>query len=34
VVAAALERAGIAPNARAEQLSMEQLAALSNEVFL
>ncbi|MGX8700209.1 16S rRNA (adenine(1518)-N(6)/adenine(1519)-N(6))-dimethyltransferase RsmA [Caproiciproducens sp.] len=34
VVDAALERAGIAPNARAEQLSMEQLAALSNEVFL
>ncbi|MGX8709119.1 MAG: 16S rRNA (adenine(1518)-N(6)/adenine(1519)-N(6))-dimethyltransferase RsmA [bacterium] len=34
VVAAALERAGIAPTARAEQLSMEQLAALSNEVFL
>ncbi len=34
VVAAALERAGIAPNARAVQLSMEQLAALSNEVFL
>lgn len=34
VVSAALERAGIAPTARAEQLSMEQLAALSNEVFL
>jgi len=32
VVAAALERAGIVQNARAEQLTMEQLAALSNEL--
>ncbi len=32
-VAAALERAEITANARAEQLSMEQLAALSNEIF-
>ena len=32
-VAAALERAEISANARAEQLSMEQLAALSNEIF-
>lgn len=32
-VAAALERSGIAANARAEQLTMEQLAALSNEIF-
>ncbi|MBW7571600.1 16S rRNA (adenine(1518)-N(6)/adenine(1519)-N(6))-dimethyltransferase RsmA [Caproiciproducens faecalis] len=32
-VASALERAEIVPNARAEQLTMEQLAALSNEVF-
>lgn len=31
-VAEALDRAGIAQNARAEQLSMEQLAALSNEL--
>ena len=33
-VAAALERAGIAPNSRAEQLTMEQLATLSNELFI
>ena len=32
-VAAALERAEINSNARAEQLSMAQLAALSNEIF-
>ncbi len=32
-VAAALNRAEIAPNTRAEQLSMEQLAAFSNELF-
>ncbi|WP_457943180.1 16S rRNA (adenine(1518)-N(6)/adenine(1519)-N(6))-dimethyltransferase RsmA [Caproiciproducens sp. LBM24188] len=32
VVTAALERAGIVQNARAEQLTMEQLAALSNEL--
>lgn len=32
-VAAALNRAGIIPNARAEQLTMEQLAAFSNELF-
>lgn len=32
-VAAALDRAGIAPNARAEQLSMEQLAAFAGELF-
>lgn len=32
-VAAALGRAGIAPNARAEQLTMQQLAAFSNELF-
>ncbi len=32
-VAQALERAGIQPNARAEQLTMEQLAAFSNELF-
>lgn len=33
-VTAALERCGIAANARAEQLTMEQLAALSNEIFI
>jgi 16S rRNA (adenine1518-N6/adenine1519-N6)-dimethyltransferase len=33
-VTAALERAGIAPISRAEQLTMEQLAALSNELFI
>ena len=32
-VGAALNRAGIAPNARAEQLTMEQLALFSNELF-
>ncbi len=32
-VAQALDRAGIAQNSRAEQLSMEQLAAFSNELF-
>lgn len=32
-VAAALERAGIAPNARAEQLTMEQLARFCRELF-
>jgi 16S rRNA (adenine1518-N6/adenine1519-N6)-dimethyltransferase len=32
-VAQALERAGIPANARAEQLTMEQLAAFSNELF-
>ena len=33
-VAAALQSAGISPSARAEQLTMEQLAALSNELFI
>ncbi len=33
-VAAALQRAGILANARAEQLTMEQLAAFSNELFI
>lgn len=32
-VKAALERAGITPSSRAEQLTMEQLAAFSNEIF-
>jgi 16S rRNA (adenine1518-N6/adenine1519-N6)-dimethyltransferase len=32
-VLSALERAGILPGARAEQLTMEQLAAFSNELF-
>jgi 16S rRNA (adenine1518-N6/adenine1519-N6)-dimethyltransferase len=32
-VLAALERAGIVPNSRAEQLTMEQFAAFSNELF-
>jgi 16S rRNA (adenine1518-N6/adenine1519-N6)-dimethyltransferase len=32
-VAAALNNAGIAPNERAERLTMEQLAAFSNELF-